>query len=188
MDLDSDDDMIVRMKEAKYAEKDIAKHLADAGRMNYNPKSIGTRWARLRKALAQHQEELLEADLTDWHDGDDEVLRKAIAKADQDIDTSISKLRARKWQVVADYVKVIKPVTNFDQSACLKRFNELRDGNAKLVPESIVDPDERTLARIQARRDKESKIEEDRKTMPGFRASGEADVKVSATAAEQGAA
>lgn len=44
VDLDSDDDMIVRMKEADYGEKDIAKRLADAGRVTYNPKTIGTRW------------------------------------------------------------------------------------------------------------------------------------------------
>lgn len=186
VDLDSDDDMIVRMKEAKYEEKDIAKRLADAGRVKYNPKTIGTRWARLRRALAQHQEELLEADLADWHEGDDDVLYQAVAKADQDIDTSINNMKARKWRMVADYVKVMKPATNFGQNACLKRFNDLRDGKAKPTPESIADPDEKTLARIQARRDKESRIEEDRKAMPVFRAREEADVKDSALVSEQG--
>lgn len=182
VDLDTDDRMIVRMKEAKYGEKDIARRLADEGRVSYNPKTIGTRWARLKKVLAQHQEYLLEADLTDWHDGDDEVLKEAIARADQEIDKSIKKIRERKWQVVADHVKTMKPVTNFGQEACRKRFNDLRNGNAKPTPESIVDPDEKTLARIQARRDKEAKIEEDRKTMPVFRS-----CKGSTSASQQGA-
>lgn len=69
-DLDSDDDMIVRMKEAKYLEKDIAQKLADEGRIAYNPKTIGTRWARIKKVLQQRQDELLDAELTDWHEGD----------------------------------------------------------------------------------------------------------------------
>ena len=69
-DMDSDDELIFSMKNAKYLEKDIAKRLADEGRMNYNPKTIGTRWARLKKAMQAKQDELLDADLTDWHDGD----------------------------------------------------------------------------------------------------------------------
>ena len=69
-DMDSDDELIFSMKNAKYLEKDIAKRLADEGRMNYNPKTIGTRWARLKKAMQKQQDELLDNDLTDWHDGD----------------------------------------------------------------------------------------------------------------------
>lgn len=178
--------MIVRMKEANYGKKEIAKRLADADRVQYNTKTIGTRWARLRRALAQHQEELLEADLADWHEGDDDVLYQAVAKADQDIDTSINNMKARKWRIVADYVKVMKPATNFGQNACQKRFNDLCDGKAKPTPESIVDPNEKTLARIQARKDKESRIEEDRRTMPVFRGCESADLKDTALVSEPG--
>jgi hypothetical protein len=69
-DLDSDDELIVRMKNAKYLEKDIADRLIQEGRTKYNPKTIGTRWARLKRALQQAQEEKLDDELTDWHDGD----------------------------------------------------------------------------------------------------------------------
>jgi len=69
-DLDSDDELIVRMKEARYLEKDIAQALIDQGRTAYNPKTIGTRWRRLKAALQKRQDALLDADLTDWHDGD----------------------------------------------------------------------------------------------------------------------
>ena len=69
-DLDSDDDMIIRMKNAKHLEKDIAQRLADEGRIAYNPKTIGTRHARIMRALQQQQDDLLDAELTDWHDGD----------------------------------------------------------------------------------------------------------------------
>ena len=58
------------MKQAKYQEKEIAQRLIDEGRTNYHPKTIGTRWARLKKVLQKHNDELLDQDLTDWHDGD----------------------------------------------------------------------------------------------------------------------
>lgn len=69
-DLDSDDELIVRMKNAKYLEKDIAQRLADEGRIKYNAKTIGTRLARIRKKLQERNDKLLDAELTDWHDGD----------------------------------------------------------------------------------------------------------------------
>lgn len=69
-DMDSDDEIIYNMKNAKYLERDIAKRLADEGRMNYNPKTIGTRWARLKKVMQKQQDAMLDADLTDWHEGD----------------------------------------------------------------------------------------------------------------------
>lgn len=69
-DLDSDDEMIVRMKEARYLEKDIAQALISQGRTAYNPKTIGTRWRRIKAALQKRQDDLLDADLTDWHEGD----------------------------------------------------------------------------------------------------------------------
>ncbi len=69
-DLDSDDEMIVRMKEARYLEKDIAQALINQGRTAYNPKTIGTRWRRIKAALQKRQDDLLDADLTDWHEGD----------------------------------------------------------------------------------------------------------------------
>jgi hypothetical protein len=69
-DMDSDDEIIFSMKNAKFLEKDIAKRLADEGRMVYNPKTIGTRWQRLKQVMQAKQDELLDADLTDWHEGD----------------------------------------------------------------------------------------------------------------------
>lgn len=69
-DLDSDDELIVKMKQAKYLEKDIAARLTAEGRTSYQSKTIGTRWARIKKVLQQKQDDLLDADLTDWHEGD----------------------------------------------------------------------------------------------------------------------
>jgi hypothetical protein len=70
VDLDSDDEMITRMKEAKYLEKHIAQALVDDGRIAYNHKTIGTRYARIRRVKEKELDILLDAELTDWHDGD----------------------------------------------------------------------------------------------------------------------
>ena len=67
-EMDSDDELIVQMKQARYQEKDIAQRLIDEG--HYHPKTIGTRWARLKKVMQVRNDELLDADLTDWHEGD----------------------------------------------------------------------------------------------------------------------
>lgn len=69
-DLDSDDELIVRMKNAKYLEKDIAQRLINEGRTKYNAKTIGTRYARIRKKLEERNDQLLDEELTDWHEGD----------------------------------------------------------------------------------------------------------------------
>lgn len=61
---------MVRMKDAKYLEKDIAQRLMDEGRIKYNAKTIGTRLSRIRKKLQERNDELLDQELTDWHDGD----------------------------------------------------------------------------------------------------------------------
>ena len=123
-ELDSDDEIIFSMKNAKYLEKDIAKRLVDEGRTVYNPKTIGTRWARLKKAMQAKQDELLDADLTDWHEGDvssyyyhrdvnannsqDDVLYAGLEKANQYIEQKIKDIEARKWRIVADYIKNVQ--------------------------------------------------------------------------------
>lgn len=53
------------MKNAKYLEKDIAERLAKEGRINYHPKTIGTRWARIKKMLQKVQDQMLDDELTD---------------------------------------------------------------------------------------------------------------------------
>lgn len=52
-------------------------------------------------------------------------------------------------------------MTNFSHNACKVRYESLQDGNAKPTPESIADPDERILERIEARRKRELKIAEE---------------------------
>ncbi|OCT49106.1 hypothetical protein CLCR_04939 [Cladophialophora carrionii] len=157
-DLDSDDELIVRMKEARYLEKDIAKALVDQGRTAYNPKTIGTRWRRIKAALQKRQDDLLDADLTDWHEGDDDVLLQAVVKTDKEVKRLKEEIEAKKWRMVADQMKTMKASFN----ACRERYEALQAGIAKPTPESIENPSEEILERIKSRQDKERKIAESR--------------------------
>ena len=58
------------MKQARYLEKDIADRLKAEGRTSYASKSIGTRWARIKQVLQIKQDDLLDEDMSDWHEGD----------------------------------------------------------------------------------------------------------------------
>ncbi|KAL9108330.1 MAG: hypothetical protein Q9227_006929 [Pyrenula ochraceoflavens] len=158
--LDSDDEIIVRMKQAKYSEKAIAERLKAEGRISYQTKSISGRYQRIRKALQQKQDENLDADMTDWHDGDDEVLAVAVEKAEAEIERTRQRLEAAKWKMVADIMKNDKPVVDFSQNACRNRYESLQNGTAKPTPESILNPNADILARIESRIEKQKKIDE----------------------------
>jgi hypothetical protein len=67
---DEVDAILVRMKEAKYLETDIAEHLSKHYDVTYSPKTIGTRYTRLKRAAQAASDKLLDEDQTCWHDGD----------------------------------------------------------------------------------------------------------------------
>lgn len=69
-DLDVPDEILVRMKEAKYLEREIAEHLAKKFDVDYNPKTIGTRYTRIKEKAAKAQDKLFVPGQTLWHDGD----------------------------------------------------------------------------------------------------------------------
>lgn len=68
--MDSDDELIVKMKEEKFTDKQIAARLREEGRVNYHYKTIGSRWARIKRSLEKKNDEDLDDQLTDWHEGD----------------------------------------------------------------------------------------------------------------------
>lgn len=69
-DLDTEDELIARLKEARYRDADIAQRLIDQGMTVYNPKSIGNRYLRIRFKLQERQDRALDENASDWHEGD----------------------------------------------------------------------------------------------------------------------
>lgn len=69
-DYDSEDEIIVTMKQQGYSNEAVQKRLIEEGMTKYDVKTIPSRWLRIRKALQYEEEERLDDELTDWHDGE----------------------------------------------------------------------------------------------------------------------
>jgi len=66
-DYDSDDGRIINLKQQGYTDEYISQKLIQEGRIRYVPKTVGSRWLRLRKTLEDAEEEKLDDELSDWH-------------------------------------------------------------------------------------------------------------------------
>jgi hypothetical protein len=69
-DYDSDDALIVTLKQQGYSDKAVAERLAKDGRTAYQAKSVGSRWLRLRQVVREEEEKRLDDELSDWHIGE----------------------------------------------------------------------------------------------------------------------
>ena len=78
--LNSDDEIIVRMKQEKRTDRDIAQALKNAGRVDYHVKTIGSRWKRLRIALAAAKDKELDAGYEDWHSIEVSILKRCLSE------------------------------------------------------------------------------------------------------------
>jgi hypothetical protein len=65
-ELDSDDELMIEMREKGYSDRQIADKLARDGRVRYDQKSISTRIMRLRLAQADHVDYLLREGYKTW--------------------------------------------------------------------------------------------------------------------------
>jgi hypothetical protein len=66
------DELILRMKQSNYTNKEIAAEIAKRsnGEINYDPKTVGTRHTRITQLLSKSAEQRLDDELTDWHEGE----------------------------------------------------------------------------------------------------------------------
>ena len=69
-DLGEDDQIIVDMKRSGNTDREISDFLRQTDRVNYHPKTIGTRWKRLRIALAKAKDEELDRGDAKWSESD----------------------------------------------------------------------------------------------------------------------
>lgn len=69
-DLDSTDEMIISMKDGGYSNEQICAALVKDGRVHYDKKTVGSRYLRIKSAVAEREEARLDDELTDWHEGE----------------------------------------------------------------------------------------------------------------------
>lgn len=73
-DLDPTDEMIVRMKDNNFTNEAVAEALKRNGLVAYDKKTVGSRYIRLKRVLAERETQRLDDELTDWHDGEVSLL------------------------------------------------------------------------------------------------------------------
>lgn len=69
-ELDAEDQIIVQMKEAGHSDEVIRDKLIALGMTVYVARSIATRYGSLKKAMAEREDQILDDELTDWHEGE----------------------------------------------------------------------------------------------------------------------
>jgi hypothetical protein len=65
-ELDSDDELMMEMREQGYTDRQIADKLANDNRVRYDSKSIATRVGRIRAAQVEHVDYLLKEGYKEW--------------------------------------------------------------------------------------------------------------------------
>jgi hypothetical protein len=66
------DELILRMKQSNYNNKEIAAEIAKRsnGEITYDSKTVGTRHTRITQLVSKFAEKRLDDELTDWHEGE----------------------------------------------------------------------------------------------------------------------
>ncbi|KAK6442162.1 hypothetical protein LTR95_001603 [Oleoguttula sp. CCFEE 5521] len=149
-DCDSDDERLIQLKQMGHADTYVAAQLAKEGRVKYNARTISGRWQRIRKVLEKKEEEQLDDELTDWHEGEDDTLETVIQQVECKIQDEKDRLDARKWREVSQHFANVTLKRKYTANACEERWHALMTGTADLPIER--DPDEGGRARKREQR------------------------------------
>ncbi|KAI7548422.1 hypothetical protein KC331_g4418 [Hortaea werneckii] len=146
-DYDSDDGRIITLKQQGYSDEYVAQRLMDEGRVRYVPKTVGSRWLRLRKALQEAEDEKLDDELSDWHVGEDDELESVEKVVDEKYKLEVQKVYERKWREVAAVLAEKLRKRKYTAKACKERFEAVKAGNALKAIELDSDQEGRKLLR-----------------------------------------
>ncbi|OCK76642.1 hypothetical protein K432DRAFT_408006 [Lepidopterella palustris CBS 459.81] len=139
-DLDSDDELMMTMKEQGYTDLQIAQRLARENRVRYDRKSVATRIYRIKNAQAERVDEMLLEGYKEWQLEDDTLLMAAVEIADAEIEVEIEKIRSWRFKKVADTMRKIDPDVIFSSAACQERYSALVGGTATIPIDLDDDP------------------------------------------------
>nr|OQO26540.1 hypothetical protein B0A51_08787 [Rachicladosporium sp. CCFEE 5018] len=152
-DYDSDDERLIQLKQMGHADTYVATQLAKEGRVKYNARTISGRWQRIRKVLEEKEEEQLDDELTDWHEGEvrsDDTLETVIQQVERKIQQEKDRLDARKWREISQHFANVTLTRKYTANACEERWHALMTGTADLPIEQ--DPDKEGRARRREQR------------------------------------
>ncbi|TKX26263.1 SAP domain-containing protein 1 [Elsinoe australis] len=142
-ELSADDLLILKMKRQGASSQDIVKRLTKKGFKEIQPNSVRPRYERICKKIQDCNDELLDEDLTDWHDGEDDILRQAHARADKQIAAEIQALREQLFTYTSQELNNLADRPRFSAKACQDRLEALSNGTARQPPELDEDPEAR---------------------------------------------
>ncbi|KAF3036193.1 hypothetical protein E8E12_006341 [Didymella heteroderae] len=162
--LDSDDELMLDMREKGYSDRQIAEKLAKDGRVRYDQKSISTRIMRIRLAQAENFDFFLQEGYKEWEFEDDQHLVQAYALADIEISYEIERIRAWRFRKVSEYMRRLDKNSNFSANACRVRYGQLISGMARIPCDEDDDPEtrreEREVFRLSREADREKEAVE----------------------------
>ncbi|KAF2204982.1 hypothetical protein GQ43DRAFT_363423 [Delitschia confertaspora ATCC 74209] len=142
-ELDSDDELMVTMRDKGYTDQQIADRLAREGRCRYDRKSIGTRIGCIKLAQAAHIDRLLEEGYKVWEFEDDQLLMKAYELADIEVRYDIERIRAWRFRKVSEQMRRLSKDALFSAKACQERYRAIMNGTAGIPTDLDDDPDAR---------------------------------------------
>ncbi|KAI7566821.1 hypothetical protein D0864_08542 [Hortaea werneckii] len=146
-DYDSDDGRIITLKQQGYSDEYVAQKLTDEGRVRYVPKTVGSRWLRLRKALQEVEDDKLDDELSDWHVGEDDELESVEKVVDEKYKLEVQKVYERKWREIAAVLAEKLRKKKYTAKACKERFEAVKAGTALKAIELDSDQEGRKLLR-----------------------------------------
>ncbi|KAF2865874.1 hypothetical protein BDV95DRAFT_240490 [Massariosphaeria phaeospora] len=144
-ELDSDDELMLNMREKGFSDRQIADKLARDGRVRYDPKSIATRIGRVRQAQAAHVDWQLQEGYKEWEYQEDLNLLQAYDLADIEVNYEIERIRAWRFRKVSEYMRRLNKDTIISAKACRERYQALLDGTATIPSEEADDPAQRRV-------------------------------------------
>lgn len=144
-DMDKDDRLIYYLKLAKWSERAIHEKLVAEGRIGYSQKTIGTRFARMRRFIMAENDQRLKDGTVVWlaaevsrlsgmvsslffrltHFQQKNLLPDAVAYATQQIDKERKALRQRKWELVSEFIQKREPLALYSGEACREEYETM---------------------------------------------------------------
>ncbi|KAF2165846.1 hypothetical protein M409DRAFT_24132 [Zasmidium cellare ATCC 36951] len=147
LDPDTYDARLIELKRQGFTDEQVSQKLKDEGRIQYEAKTVGSRWMRLKKLLMQQEDERLDDELSDWHEGEDDQLN-AIAKAvAPKFDHQIQLLEQRRWHEISLHLANKLGQRKYTGKACRERVEAVKNGTALPPIEQAKNAEERRRMR-----------------------------------------